>query len=364
MKCKFFVVVLTLLFFVSALFFVSVSTTSAQTTTRKTTTKKTTTRKTTRRKPVAAQADVPDFSIAPEYLEMLRKGGTIQPTIRFDLGGHSGLHAINKDCEMHIAGEPADKALGDPNAFIIEPPNLCKVGPDGNPASMSSEWATIFDGVKGETCDVTGFPRIFTEHAKTGGDPNSNPLHMYEMHPTTQIKCASQTLKFGSNYVRGFQGMTSIKPTSATSCIQKRGLNVRFNSDEKMYEFQEVGGGTCGNFATIELDNIPAQFIQDVGNGHSAIARESADGESTDSLKIYTLGGTDIDTFLAQLKQSKKQQRKIVLGLFTYDYFAIQKVLFNPTTKVWSKPADWTEVPFPLAFVVYGEMEEAPFEEE
>lgn len=185
---------------------------------------------------------------------------------------------------------------------------------------------------------------------------------MFEIHPATQIHYSGRTFTFGPNYVKAFTGMRSITPNSATSCVEKRTLKVRYDTSSKMYEFQE-NGGQCGNFAAIELDNIPTQWIQDVGKGHSAIARESSDGESTDSLKIYTLAGTDIDTWLAALKTNKHQQRKIVLWLFTYDYFAIQKVLFDRDTNKWLRPTDWTDVPFPLAFVVYGETEEAPWED-
>lgn len=339
------------LILLSSLLFLSATSAFAQTTTTKT----------KKKKPAAAQADAPDFSIAPAYLESLRQGATIQPTIKFKMGDHSALHNLSSDCEMHIAAEPVGKVLGDPNSFILEPPNLCKVGVDGQPANMSPDWATTFDGLNGETCDVKGFPRIFTEHAKSAGGA-SNPLHFYEIHPATQIHCSSQTLTFGPNYVKVFPKMRAITPGSATSCIEKRTLKVRYNTDTRMYEFQE-NGGTCGNFAIAELNNIPTQWIDDVGQGHSAIARASTDGESTNSVKIYTLAGSDIDTWLAALKQNKHQQRKIVLGLFTYDYFAMQKVLFNRTTKKWMKPADWTEIPFPLAFVVYGETDEAPWED-
>jgi len=314
-----------------------------------------------KKKTGAPQANAPDFSIAPAYLESLRKGATIQPTIKFKMGDHSALHNLGSDCEMHIAADPVGPVLGDPNSFILEPPNLCKVGVNGQPANMSADWATTFDGFKDETCDVKGFPRIFTEHAKSAGGA-SNPLHFYEMHPATQIHCSSQTLTFGPNYVKAFPGMRAITSGSATSCVEKRTLKVRYDTATRMYEFQE-NGGTCGNFAIAELDNIPTQWIDDVGQGHSAIARASTDGESTNSLKIYTLAGSDIDTWLGALKQNKHQQRKIVLGLFTYDYFAMQKVLFNRTTKKWAQPADWTEIPFPLAFVVYGETDEAPWEE-
>jgi hypothetical protein len=49
--------------------------------------------------------------------------------------------------------------------------------------------------------------------------------------------------------------------------------------------------------------------------------------------------------------------------LFTYDYFAIQKVL-HPQGQDWQKPPDWTPVRFPLAFVVFGQTDGAPWDEQ
>lgn len=86
----------------SLLFFLSTSGAFAQRTTTKTRKKK---------KPVAEQADAPDFSLAPAYLEFLRQGKTIQPAISFQMGDHSALH--------NLASEPVERVFGDPNSYIL-----------------------------------------------------------------------------------------------------------------------------------------------------------------------------------------------------------------------------------------------------
>lgn len=46
--------------------------------------------------------------------------------------------------------------------------------------------------------------------------------------------------------------------------------------------------------------------------------------------------------------------------MFTFDYFSIVKTLRDPDGTWHEGPADWTQVQFPLAFVVFGEV---PMEE-
>lgn len=50
-------------------------------------------------------------------------------------------------------------------------------------------------------------------------------------------------------------------------------------------------------------------------------------------------------------------------GLFTYDYFAIAKVV-HPRGQDWQKMKEWTNVPFPLAFIVFGKTDTVPWDTE
>lgn len=56
-----------------------------------------------KKKSSAPEADIPDFAISPSFLEFLRQGHTILPTLKFTIGDHSKLHRLGDDCEMHLA---------------------------------------------------------------------------------------------------------------------------------------------------------------------------------------------------------------------------------------------------------------------
>jgi len=302
-----------------------------------------------------------DFAISQPFLNFLEQGKTIQPVLRLKLGAHTArVHALKSDCELHAAGRPQGFSPGWPQAFVSEPPNLCKFNPAAG-GNSGTDWPSIFDDLQEQVCDVSGFPRIFTEHAQGGEGSGANPNHVFEIHPALSIKCNNTSLSF-SKFLKAFPGMAAIKPTTTASCITQRQLKVRFDSTQQNYVFQEQGG-RCGNFAIIEVSSILTESIRNVGNGHSAIARISPDGESVVTLKIYTLAPSEIDSWLASPQHSEAPERLMVHGLFTYDYFAITKVL-HPRGQEWQKMKEWTAVPFPLAFVAFGKTDTVPWDRE
>jgi hypothetical protein len=309
-----------------------------------------------------------DFEVSEEYLKFLSNGGTIQPSFRVRMEERSGsVHTLSGDCELHIAGSPVGLKLGDPADVVTEPINLCKRVPLGSTGQPSEKklreviWPNLFDQkVMNKTCDVVGFPRIFTEHASTGTAGGANPNHVFEIHPATSITCGGQPISF-QPFIVALPGMRAVKPTTAQSCIEKRKLDVRFRNGA--YEFKEQGG-QCGNFAIVEVAKLKPEWIRGTTGGHSAIARISADGQSRTTLKIYTLAPSEADQWLAKvMTQGTGNKRKLVHGLFTYDYFSILKVI-RKADGSFKKPQAWTEVSFPVALVLLGETKTVPWTEE
>ena len=318
--------------------------------------------------PYSNQEEQFDFAISESFLKMLADGKTIQPVLKIQLTARTGrgVHTLAKDCEIHIAGIP-ELNLGYPNDIVVEPPNLCKFAPEGvevRPETQLREkiWPKILDDkIMNKHCEVQGFIRIFTEHAQGSIDP-ANPNHVFEIHPAMSIKAGNETLSF-QNFLTAFEGMSHVKPTTTASCIQDRKLEVRYNKTENQYEFRGEGG-RCGNFAIIEVSNVRKEWIRSLDGGHSAIARISPDGESTTTLKLYTLTGSEADSWLQGLMDgNRSSQRVLLLGLFTYDYFSIVRAV-RTKDGVWPQDQNWNRVDFPLAFVVFGQTEEIPWEEE
>jgi hypothetical protein len=297
-----------------------------------------------------------DFAIAETYLRLLADKSSIlvdipvRPTHRT-----RNVHTLANDCEMHLAGKPIDMNLGAPPSVVVEPPNLCKFDHDSG-----KTWPKVFDElVMNRDCVVTGFPRIFTEHA-SGGDEGANPNHVFEIHPATRIKCGDNVVSFDT-YLTYFPGMRAIKPASADNCVRTRTVSMRHRQGR--FEFSEDGGANCGNFAIVEVGFVEPDWVQKIGGGHSAIARVSLNGSSRTTLKIYTLEGTKGDSWLAQVKASGQGDDRVYLhGMFTYDYFAFVRTV-RTREREWINPTEWTKVKFPLAFVVFGMPDDAPWED-
>jgi len=310
---------------------------------------------------LAQNGDYFDFVISETYLNQLAREG-ILPAVAVHMDARTKkVHTLAADCEIHMATTPADQ-LGDPPSIVVEPPNVCKFPPPNSPKTTETNlrnviWPKLFDKwVMGKDCEVTGFPRIFTEHAQGAADP-ANPNHVLEIHPAMAIRCGSYQLDFTS-FLTALPGMRAVKPDTAVSCISQRKLEVRY-ADEQ-YQFREEGG-QCGNFAIVEVSNLNPKWVHAVKGGHSAIARVSADGKSLTTLKIYTLTGTKADGWLGSYKKGGNA-RLFLHGMFTFDYFAILRTVRTPDGQ-WTHPSDWQVVKFPLAFVVFGEAETAPWEE-
>jgi hypothetical protein len=300
----------------------------------------------------------PDFAISDEYLRSLADGNTILVTIPVRLTHRTGsVHPLSKDCEMHLAGKPTEETLGFPESIVVEPPNLCKFKHD---SGMS--WPEVFDTkVLNRPCTVTGFPRIFTEHA-SGSEGGANPNHVFEIHPATEITCDNETVSFES-YLTYFPGMRVIKPNSADDCVRDRAVSVRHDGNGNRYEFIESGGRFCGNFAIVEVGFVEPKWIQKIGGGHSAIARVSLNGSSRTTLKIYTIDGSEADSWLAQVKEDGMGDDRVYLhGMLTYDYFALMRAVRTQGGD-WLNSEDWKPVEFPLALVVFGLPESAPWDE-
>jgi len=305
---------------------------------------------------VFAQGGDVDFAISSQYLKWLAQENSAAVTMDVQLTGHTkNVHGLAEDCEMHLAGKPIDLTLGSPKSIVVEPPNLCRFAP---PASLGASWPGVFDShVMERHCTATGFPRIFTEHASGHEDP-ANPNHVFEIHPAVAISCDGEEISF-RDMLTIFPGMRAIKPSSAQSCATTRTLDVRFKSNR--YEFRQAGGTGCGNFAIIEVGFVEPAWVKAIKGGHTAIARVSLDGTTRTTLKLYTLAGSRSDEWLAGvLANGQGDQRIFLHGMFTYDYFSMVKVLKPQGSQTWKRPTNWTRVPFPIAFVVFGESDVGP----
>ena len=154
--------------------------------------------------PVLHAADPPlpsdvKFNLRQAFLEELMDGGPnghsmgARWTTKLTMGEHSAVHDIAADCELHVAAKRSDnRILANPCGIVVEPPNVCKlrIPQIAQSGSIKTAWTSYFDThVKGKSCEVTGFPRIFSEHSSGGEAGSSNPDHVVEVHPQIGKHC-------------------------------------------------------------------------------------------------------------------------------------------------------------------------------
>jgi len=330
---------------------------------------------------VRAQADDPlpsdvSFNLKRSFLEDLMTGGPNDRTVgarlkvSLKLGDHSAVHDLGSDCELHVAGRfPNGRIIGNPAGVVVEPPNVCKARLPQIPqnGSIKTAWSGYFDGnVTGKTCEVTGFPRIFTEHSSGGEAGSSNPDLVVEIHPTVGLDCGGGNLDFLS-LLKAYSGMRQISAKSTVACLDERQLFVRQRGSGSSirYEFLEKGAkgqnGTCGNFVVVDA-HIGKEYLRALSNGgdHVALAQVWVGDSGSFPLKVYTYKGTPEDDKIAQLMADPDETKTLEMqlhGLFTYDYFTIVQTVQDSSWH-WLSASDlhdYKEIPRPLSLVVFGE---------
>jgi hypothetical protein len=309
----------------------------------------------------------PSFVISREFLENLLSQKTFLPTYKIKMQHRSDIKDPGEDCEVHLAGFVQETfTFGEPAAAIVEPPNVCKFKPNStNPSTTSTKviWRSRIDSkVLNKDCEVTGFPRVYTEHLSHEEHAGtSNPNHVFEIHPATRIACKNEeSLDFIKNF-RSFPDLRHIKASSAHDCITGFQLWVRFHAAGNHYEFAQDRPGNCGNFAIVEVTSVPQEWIQKTNGGHTAIGRVSTDGSDDLTLKFYAVEGSAADDWLDRLKAGHPQldDPRLVHGILTYDFFAMVRAIGDSGGTL-GRPTEWTEVKFPLALVVLGGTETVP----
>jgi hypothetical protein len=278
------------------------------------------------------------------------------------------VHDLKGDCELHIASAPTDSQQRFwPKGIVVEPPGICKVAPPGLTFSSETDlretvWPEFLDtNVMGQECEVTGYPRLFTEHSSGSAGP-TNPNHVFEIHPAMKVSCGSFSLDLTSGYLQAFPGLRAIQPSTAAKCLEGRELYVRRNPAAlNRYEFRQQGGGSCGNFMVVEVTAINPEWIKTLpnGGGRSALARVRVNDEGPFTLKVYAYPGSPADVILGSVAGGAELPEHLhIHGMLTYDFFSIMKAVQGsapPFPWLASIPT-WKRVPFPLALVAFGDI--------
>jgi hypothetical protein len=253
----------------------------------------------TTKKPSKAAAPK-EFSIPMKNLKDWAK--TVITTMdQVRIEGHSKVHALKSDCELHFGGH-SPNFKGDPDGLVLEPMNACVQPFPGETSFVKARWLEFADELQDTVVTVSGVPRIWPEHLVGGNEP-SNPNHAVEIHPLTSVKAGGQTFDFVPNvFAGGYEG--GVQEPSALRIAEKTTVAVSRNGDSADVSFK---AGTIGNFTVLDMV-IDRDSITDDGAGSFRMNADVViDDETSAPVRVVTIKGSPINDDIAKMKSKKRK---------------------------------------------------------
>jgi len=259
--------------------------------------------------------------------------------------GHSGVHALDQDCEMHFGGM-SDSFKGDPPGMVLEPMNLCVQPFFGKTQFMKKDWLTYADALVGTTVHAEGVPRIWPEHL-VGDESDSNPHHAVEFHPLTTLRKASLKRDFSAFIFDPSEYEGGLKPETAIRILTRTTVSVAKHDGMAEITFDS---GRIGNFTFLHFTIIKAS-IEALEGGHRMDGEVQGDAGDTIPVRLVTVAGSPTDRAVAKLT-SRSGQR---FGMDALVLLSLSPEALHKAAQQSSGASIVAQNPFQL--IVYGEAE-------
>lgn len=292
-----------------------------------------------------AHADDRVFTLPYEDLKVWADNITISLD-EVTILGHSGVHAVKSDCEMHL-GASVKGYAGEPAGWVLEPMNVC-IAPLKGQKYSKKEWLDWGNSLTRKKVKVEGVPRIWPEHLR-GGNEDSNPNHAMELHPLTRLIVGNKTYNFSKSIFppEGFPG--GLSTTTAQHLLEELEVTVTASNDGLVeVDFQ---AGRIGNFSTLDL-RIAKQSIKQAPGGHQMEGEVVIDRAHAIPVHLVTVAGSAIDGELEKDISSSMASALHFEGLVLFSLNP--QALFAAAEKSNGQPI---RVEQPIELILYGEIE-------
>jgi hypothetical protein len=302
--------------------------------------------------PEAARAAPLEFTIP---LGNLRDwaGRVIATLDSVHIKGHSAVHKLDKDCEIHFGADtPAFR--GNPDGLVLEPMNACverfpgkNVPNDTENIQNDAEWIAFGDQIAGKTVTAAGVPRIWPEHLTGGGAP-SNPNHAVELHPLTSIVFSEQTVDFSPDIFAGeFRG--GVHEPTALSILRNTEVTVARSGDSADISFALNGPGNIGNFTVLDVI-IERASIRDDGAGSFRMDGEVfVDASNAVPVRVLTVRGSPVNEDIQRIRSGHSPRVTMAGALVLFSLSP--ESLVAAVDRSGGEPA---EVERPIQLILYG----------
>jgi hypothetical protein len=259
--------------------------------------------------------------------------------------GHSGVHGLNQDCEMHFGGQ-SDSFKGDPPGMVLEPMNLCVEPFFGKTQIVKRDWTTFGDSLVGSKVHAEGVPRIWPEHL-VGDESDSNPHHAVELHPLISLKQGSIKRDFSPFVFDPPDYEGGVKSESALRILERTAVSVVNNDGIVEITFDS---GQIGNFTLLHV-TILKDSIEEPQGGHRMNGEVAGGSDQPIRVRLVTVAGSPVDASIAKL-QTRSGNR------FGMDALVLMSLSPEALLKAAQQgQGESIVVQNPIQLIVYGEAE-------
>lgn len=256
--------------------------------------------------------------------------------------GHSKVHAIDSDCEVHLGGH-SPSFQGDPDGLVLEPMNACVAPFPGKTEQNNADWIAFTNQITGTVVTVSGVPRIWPEHLVGGNEP-SNPNHAVEIHPLTTVVAAGQSFDFAPNIFAGDYTGGVGEPT-ALKIAQSTSVSVTRSGDSAEISFS---AGTIGNFTVLDIVINKNSITSDGAGSFRMDGDVVIDNSNKAPVHIVTVKGSPIN---AEMEKIKKKTRKNISMTALVLFSLSPEALLDAATK---SQGTAVAVDTPIQLILYG----------
>jgi hypothetical protein len=292
---------------------------------------------------MATASQAKDFSVPFAALQAWSNSITISLE-NVTIKGHSGVHRIKSDCEMHF-GASVKGFEGDPPGWVLEPMNVCIEPFPGKKKRSDSDWLDFGDSLVGKSVTAIGVPRLWPEHLVGRSEP-SNPNHAAELHPLTKLIVGKRTFDFSKLVYapEGFDGglseATALKlldPEQTEVTVARSGEDVEISLD----------AGRIGNFTTLTV-TLLKDGLEELSDGYRVNGTVPLAKGKSQSVSVVAPAGTAGYTLVQEFRSSGRDKVRVnnALVLFSLSPKALIAAAQNGAGDV--------TVNNPIQFILYG----------
>lgn len=286
------------------------------------------------------------INLKSDFVEKYRLRVTVEATMAVDAAS-SAPKSLSQDADIHIAGRSEEIGL----QFVAEPMNAYEAW---GAFTLANQLATT-----GGSTSIKGVYRIWPEHggthaftqgAATTADPgNTNPDHIFEVHPLTKFGPydLTHTIRMIPGDLTGTLGYRYRDPEDAFAAYEAKAFTLTHNTNDDFYQAELTMVGYNYIAITIKPDFDTVMRVEDGAFINADV--EAWDGtDILDDVRMVFVAGTEAMRALDNAERVPSNRRKKMRIL------AMPRLSFQKMWQIAMDSPGTTNTTIPYEMVVVG----------